>query len=165
MPETGLKTLMLTWALFGLGGCGGESPDDHHGHHHDHNHVHTAMHGGTLVELGDHSHNLEFVLDKDSGTLGIYTFGGHAETFVRIKQPSITLSLNDALGGADHLELAAVANEVTGESVGDTAYFSIQNDNLKGAASLSGKVNSVEIQGQVYSDVPFALNGHHGHTH
>ena len=123
------------------------------------------MHGGTLVELGDHAHNLEFLLDNESGTLGIYTFGGHAEKFLRIKQPSITLSLSEPLGASDLLELQAVANEVTGETVGDTAYFSVQNDNLKGVVSLSGKVNSVEIQGQVYSDVPFELKGHKGHTH
>ena len=123
------------------------------------------MHGGTLVELGDHAHNLELVLDKETGTLGVYTFGGHAEKFVRVKQPSIVLSLDEPLGDAGSLELQAVPNEVTGETVGDTAYFSIQNDNLKEVVSLSGKVNSVELQGHTYTEVPFKLNGNHGHSH
>jgi len=152
-------SLLAASALF-LFGCTAGNQDNH-----DHGHVHVAMHGGILVELGDHAHNLELVLDKETGTLSVYTFGGHAKKFIRVKQPSIVLSLDEPLGDVGSLELQAVANEVTGETVGDTAYFSIQNDNLKEVASLSGKVNSVELQGHTYTEVPFKLNGSHGHSH
>jgi hypothetical protein len=145
--------------------CTGKQ-DDHHGlHDHGHDHVHTAIHGGTLVQLGEHAHNLEFLLDSGEGTLGVYIFGGHAEKFVRIAQPSLKLSLSKKVGGLEALELLAVTNEVTGETVGDTAFFSVQNDNLKGVGSLSGKVFSIEIQGQTYADVPFDLSRVHEHKH
>ena len=73
-----LCIMLLLW------GCGGDSSP-----HHQHHDVHIAPHGGTLVELGDHEFNLEFVHEEDTGSLGIYVLGPHAEKYLRISQPSI----------------------------------------------------------------------------
>ena len=147
--------LLLLAALL-LGGCGGGESG------HGHGHVHKAPHDGTLVELGNHEFNLELVHDEAAGTLAAYVLGAHAERHLQIEQPSIAINLK--AGAETHeLELKAVADELTKETVGDTSHFSAQSEWLK-KHGISGTVVSVTIKGSTYTKVSFDLDAHHGHA-
>lgn len=144
-----------------VAGCGGgndNSPTQSHGH------IHSAPHGGILKELGDHSFNLEFLLNEQLGSLSVYILGPHAEKFIRIEQESLRVNLTSAGETHDFL-LGAMANELTNERVGSTSHFSGLSDWLKGKNLISGVMRSVEIQGVVYEEVSFALGGNHKHHH
>lgn len=132
--------------------CGQKANTDHK---HGSGHVHVAPHGGTLVELGKHVYNLEFVRDNAAGMLTAYVLDGHAENFVRIAAPSIALV---AMPGGKYtpVTLKAAANPVTGETVGDTSEFEAQLDWLGSAADFSG-IFTVEIKGTPFEQVAFHL--------
>ena len=144
-----------------VAGCGGgndNSPTQSHGH------IHSAPHGGILKELGDHSFNLEFLLNEQLGSLSVYILGPHAEKFIRIEQESLRVNLTSAGETHDFL-LGAMANELTNERVGNTSHFSGLSDWLKGKNLISGVMRSVEIQGVVYEEVSFDLGGNQEHAH
>ena len=127
------------------------------GKKHDHSaqkHAHTAPHGGTLVELGDHAYNLEFVRDAATGKLSAYVLDGHAENFIRLKAASFEVV---ASGGAEKrvLVFKPVANPATGETVGDTSQFDAQADWLKTTAAFDATLTSLEIRGTTFSAIPF----------
>jgi len=131
--------------------------DHKHSHgDHGHGHVHTAPHGGTLVEIGQHAFNLEFVRDPAKGLLTAYVLDGHAENFVRLPIPSFSVAAE--LGGkTETLVLSAVANSQTGEKVGDTSQFEVTADFLKSPGALKGAVPNLEIRGQKFESIQFTL--------
>ena len=100
-------------------------------------HEHTAPHGGTLVVFGEEFAHLEFVLDAESGKLTAYALDGEAENPVRLSQPNIQCHIHrDDTGSQTVLELGAVADVLTGESLGDTSEFAGQSEALKGATEF-----------------------------
>ena len=119
-------------------------------------HQHHAPHGGTLVELGDEFAHVELVLDPSDGSLTAYFLDGEAEESVRLKQPSLKLSIN-AQGSrpAQVVELAAQANILTGETVGDSSEFSVTTPSLIGMRSLSGNLGEIVVKGVDFLDVRF----------
>lgn len=136
----------------GLAACG----DEGHSHEGDHTHddAHTAPHGGVLVELGDHAANVELLLDAEAGTLTLYALGPHAEEPVRVAAPSVAVAV-DLPDGPATLDLAAVARELTGETVGDSSEFRVTDPRLVGLAELSGTIPTIAIRGAQYTDVAF----------
>lgn len=124
---------------------------DEHAHH-----AHVAPHGGTLVEVGEHQFALEFVRDAEAGTLTLYVLDAHAENFVRLPAKAIEVTV-DVKGRAEKLSLAAVANELSGETVGDTSQFTAQADWLKRDGEFAGKIAALEIRGTVFKDVAFTF--------
>jgi hypothetical protein len=132
--------------------------DDHHGHGHGHGHSHDALHGGQVIVLGEEAFHLELVRDRAAGRLTLYALDGHMENFVRLSSPTIPISLT--ADGAQHtLELAAVAQSATGETVGDTSQFSAPADWLRNARNISGRIAAIEIRGQTFTDIAFDLAG------
>lgn len=117
-------------------------------------HAHEAPHGGTLVELGEHVGFLEFVIDAGAGSLTAYVLDGGAEQAVRIAQPTLTVTFDapQALAGQT-LTLAAKANVLTGETVGDTSEFVVTHPGLKGQTTFSGRVGDVAVKGQTFKDL------------
>lgn len=150
-----IRFTLAALVLYTLTAC--EKKDDHASHEHteEHKHVHTAPHGGTLVEIGEHSYNLELLREATTGKLTAWILDGHAENFVRIKTQ--TLELVAMPGGKfTPLTLQAVANPSTGENIGDTSQFEVQADWLKTAANFSG-IFTVEIKGTKFEKVEFHL--------
>jgi hypothetical protein len=144
-----MKFLPACFALLCLVLTACSKSDSHAGHG---EHVHRAPHGGTLVELGEHAYNLEIVRDAAAGKLTVYVLDGHAENFVRITASSLDATITI---GAEKksLTLAAVANPVTGETVGNTSQFEAQADSLKSPGALSLTINSVEIRGTKFTNI------------
>ncbi|MBL9189787.1 MAG: hypothetical protein JNK23_20060 [Opitutaceae bacterium] len=148
-----LRLCLALLALAALSACGKKDP--HAGHDHG-GHVHKAPHGGHLVELGDHAANLELVRDDAAGKLTAYFLDGHAENFVRIAAPSITVTAY-AAGQRQTVTLAAVANAATGETVGNTSQFEGAAPWLKDAGEFNGEVGAVEIRGTKFAPAAFKL--------
>lgn len=148
-----LRLLLSALALAAFAGCG--KRDSHAGHNHG-GHVHTAPHGGLLVELGDHAANLELVRDDAAGKLTAYVLDGHAENFVRIAAPSITVTAY-AAGQRQTVTLVAVANSATGETVGNTSQFEGPAPWLKDAGEFNGETGPIEIRGTKFGPSAFKL--------
>jgi len=148
--------LGLVSVLAVLSGC---KKQDHAHADHAHNHgghVHTAPHGGVLVELGEHAFNLEFVVQPDAGRLLVYLLSGHADQFVRSNLPSIELWIMDGEQSRE-LVLQAMANPITGETVGNTSLFSAEADWLKRGAAFTGVIKSVSLGGARFEGIRFAI--------
>lgn len=143
-----------------LVGCGEShsSHGDHDGHAHGAGHVHVAPHGGTLVEIGEHAFNVEFVRDFEAGKLTAYILDGHAEAYVRLPAPSLDILVTRS-GQPETVKLVAVANSQTGEKVGDTSQFEITSEWLKDKGPLSGEIQTLEIRGSKFAGVKFQLPG------
>jgi hypothetical protein len=156
-----MKTCLLVGSLLALGLLSGCKKQDaahaDHAHAHDHGgHVHAAPHGGVLVELGEHAFNMEFVVQPDAGRLLVYLLSGHADQFVRSNLPSIELWIMDGEQSRE-LVLQAMANPITGETVGNTSLFSAEAEWLKRGAAFTGVVKSVSLGGARFEGIRFAI--------
>jgi hypothetical protein len=114
-----------------------------------HSHVHHAPHGGSLQVFGDELAHLELVLDPKHGRLSAYALDGEAEKAVRLAQASLRLRVQplDPPGPAFTLTLKAVANELTGEKLGDSSQFEGQAKGLKGLRRFSAVLAAIRIRG------------------
>jgi len=145
--------LVLGW-FAALAGCSkGDSSHDHAVHA---EHAHTAPHGGTLVELGEHAYNLEFVRELDTGRLSAYVLDGHAENFIRIKAASFAVI---ATVGTEKrpVTFKAVANPATGETVGDTSQFDAEDGWVRTTPTFDGVITSLDVRGSKFANVAFSL--------
>jgi hypothetical protein len=122
-------------------------------------HHHTAPHGGLLVEVGSHQFNLELLHDAANGTLTLYTLDAHAENFVRTAMRAIDVTLH-AGGQIRSLTLKPVANPATGETVGATSQYEVQDDWLKASGEISGIITELDFNGTRFSGIPFASTKH-----
>jgi hypothetical protein len=122
-------------------------------------HHHTAPHGGVLVEVGSHQFNLELLHDAATGTLTLYTLDAHAENFVRTAMRAIDVTLH-AGGQIRSLTLKSVANPATGETVGATSQYEVQDDWLKASGEISGIITELDFNGTKFSGIPFASTKH-----
>jgi len=150
-----MRASRIVLPLLALAACSEE-----HGHGRDHDevehkpHAHESPRGGQLVELGDHMAQLDFVLDADTGTLHAYVMDGHASESVRIEMKAIPVTVT--IAGEDLvLELEAQADELSGETVGDTSHFMVQSDRLRNARGFEGSVGRIEVYGTAFTDVEF----------
>ena len=171
MPHCHLRhsfATLLAAATLLFTACGGHD----HAHSakgsdgHSHGHAHTAPHGGLLVELGDHQFNLELLLDRATGTLTAYMLDAHAEDFVRVEWPELTLAFTSPTGR--FLAIAAVADPLTQETVGNTSQFSAHADWLIDTADYSGTIPALSIKGTPVPAATFILStapAHHDHDH
>jgi hypothetical protein len=118
-------------------------------------HVHVAPHGGTLVELGEHAYAVELVRDDAAGRLTAYVFDGHVEKSIRITSPTLELI---AMPGGSYtpVSMKAVANPITGETIGDTSQFEASAEWLKTAGEFAG-IFTIEIRGTRYEQVAYSL--------
>lgn len=119
-------------------------------------HEHHAPHNGILIVLGEEFAHLELVLDKETGTLSAYSLDGEAENSAPLNQQEIVfkIMLRNTTSAFD-LTLKAVANPLTGETVGNTSEFKAQADALKGLSEFKGMIVDVVTKGQDFKDVSF----------
>ena len=160
-----LAALTVLPMMLGLMGCSNSTPapapadTKKEGAATEAHHEHKPPHHGTLVEFGEEFSHLELVLDPATGTLKAYVLDGEAEKTIRIAVPE--LEIKAQLSGADGkktdtiLKLSAQADELTGEKVGDTSVFQVQNDALKGVKDFDGTVSVLTIKGKEFKDTKF----------
>ncbi len=159
---------VLAWMLVcgvALCGCGKPAPvveeaekghEEHADHDHEEpHHAHSPKYGGTLVEVGEHVGQLEFLLDKATGKLTVYAMDGHAESPVRL--PWTEFKFDVVVGDAAPVGVAAlpVASALTGETVGDSAQFEAVVPELKGAENFKVQVPPFEYRGVQVAAISF----------
>jgi hypothetical protein len=111
-------------------------------------------HGGTPVVLGQAEYHLELVSDHVTGRLQAYVLDGEMEDFVRSSSPTLELAVTTP-GGPRQLVLAAVANPVTGETVGDTSLFEGQSDWIRTTPDFDADLATITIRGTPFTHVRF----------
>lgn len=149
------------------------------GHKHDHKthadaqdethqHQHHAPHGGALIPLGDHFAHLEVVLAPKTGDLTVFVLDKEAEKAVRIAQKEIALQIS--MGKGDNAReigarLGARANDLTGDTVGDSSEFTVNVEELKNVDHFRGRVLEINLLGQEIKDLEFTYPSDEGHAH
>jgi hypothetical protein len=114
-----------------------------------------APHGGKLVEIGKHGLGIHLeLLLNDQGFLQIFILDAHAENFVRIAQPAIEFLATDSTGAKKTFQCDAVADHVTGSTVGDTAQFT-SREKFFGEFPLKGNISSLKVLGKTYKMIAF----------
>lgn len=131
---------------------------DHHDHHH------TAPNGGMLIPLGDHFANVELLFDPESGKVRIWLLDGCAENYIRSSMPSVDLVVRRKEVQPDvtpaqqdrvvRIKLAAIANRLTGETVGNTSEFAAIIDSMRGVLQFHGFLERIEIRSEEFLKVP-----------
>jgi hypothetical protein len=58
------------------------------------------------------------------------------------------------------LTLKSVANPATGETVGATSQYEVQDDWLKASGEISGIITELDFNGTKFSGIPFASTKH-----
>ncbi|MEM9158043.1 MAG: hypothetical protein AAGB46_03260 [Verrucomicrobiota bacterium] len=151
MRTFGIWVLVLGF----LAGCGKEHDHADHdgGHHH---HAHTAPHGGSLVMLGNHEAQLEFVVDSENKLLVMYVLDGHAEHFLRIPQESVELEISYE-GAKETVTLMAIGNAATGETVGDTSQFQSKVSWAFDGVKFGARLKEIAVRGTTYSEEAFSF--------
>jgi hypothetical protein len=147
---------ILCFAL-SLGSCGQDH--DGHGHSESDAHYHAPLHGGVLIELGEHGsgYNLELFLE-DQGFLQIFVWDAHVDNLVRIEQENIDLLLSDANATERTLTCPAVEDTATGETVGNTSLFA-STEKIADQLPLNGVIPIIKVIGKTYENIPFEFNG------
>jgi len=147
IPPLAAAASLAVLALLGCSRPAGPPAEASKHHHH-------PPHGGTPVVLGDEQYHLELVLDAPTGTLQAYVLDAEMENFVRCAAPSIEVAAT-VNGEERTLVLSAVANPMTGETVGDTSLFQARALWLESAATFDGVIRSIPIRGTTFSGVRF----------
>ncbi|MEM9381121.1 MAG: hypothetical protein AAGB93_14310 [Planctomycetota bacterium] len=159
-----VQTATVAAVAAALTACGGS--DGHGDHDHEHEgHVHVAPNGGTLVELGDHVANVEFLLDSETGEMTMFALGAHAETSLRSPSESVTITIDNHGESTFDVVLAAQAAELSGETVGDSSKFVGKSDDLVGVDHFHGLIKTFNLKGTEWTDVTFDFPGEHDHDH
>lgn len=134
----------------------------HHGHHHE------APHGGTLVVLGNEFAHIEMLLNQTNGALKIYFFDSHVQGSVRVKAKDVSMTLDTGKEKIP-LTLNAQANELTGETVGNSSEFLVQSDKLKGLSHFAVTMGAFTVKGVSFKNIKFKFpegnEDHSGHAH
>jgi len=117
-------------------------------------HEHKPPHRGTPVELGEEENHVEFVLDAPQGKLQAFVMDGELENFVRIPAEALEITAQVA-GHPETLIMRAVANNATGEKVGDTSLFEAQADWLKSTPNFEGVLKEITVRGKTYTNIAF----------
>lgn len=157
-PFGNIRSLLLALSLTLLG-CGNGDHDHEHDHHDEHahdDHHHAPPRGGIMIELGEHEYQVEFKMQPEVERFTMWIMDGHAESPVRIEAETVKMIIHheSPSGPADaDYELAAVANENTGETVGNTSQFSIPIDRLGTLGSFKATLRSLTIRGKEFKDI------------
>lgn len=146
-----ISALALTVALFtGCSKTETAPPTKEAAHHHEHK----PPHGGAPVELGEEENHVEFVLDAPNGKLQAFVMDGELENFVRIAAPSLEIGAQVS-GHQEKLILQPIANNATGETVGDTSLFEAQADWLKTTPTFDAVLKEITVHTKTYTNIAF----------
>jgi hypothetical protein len=112
-------------------------------------HEHKPPHHGSLQVFGKELAHLELLLDAKTGKLTAYALDGEAEHSVRLVQASIKIRVLRSIPQRPPFTvvLHAVANPLTGETVGDSSQFEGDNGRLAGLTAFEGQCEKVTLRG------------------
>ncbi|MDH3591586.1 MAG: hypothetical protein OER88_06890 [Planctomycetota bacterium] len=121
---------------------------------HEHGHAADARFGGKMVEIGDHFAWAEIRVDNDDGTITLWMWDAHVENPERLKMKEIVF--HTRLGGRQTaVTLAAQADSLTGEKIGDTQRFLGSDRRLIGLKSVAGEIEAIDVKGITFEHIKF----------
>jgi len=97
---------------------------------------------------------MELVLDASAGRLDAYILDDDFENFVRTTMESFEMTAR-LPGRQETLAFKAVANNATGETIGDTSMLEAQADWLKTEKTFDAVLKQVTVHGTTYSNITF----------
>ena len=114
------------------------------------------------MELGEEAAHLEVLWNTENGKMVVYCIDGECERPLRTTQKQLNLKVD-----GETFVLQAVANPLTGETVGDSSEFEGEFPALKSRAKWEGKFAEITLQGQVYKNLDFDYppSEEHQHSH
>ena len=119
-----------------------------------HGHAHHAPHGGTLILLGDHAAHIELVHQASAGQLTAFLLDGHAEYPVRSEAAALEFQIRSSPDVPwSTITLAAVANPLSGETIGDTSEFSGSSEALAGIDAFQLRTPPLRLRGVDFAAV------------
>ena len=98
--------------------------------------------------------HVEFLIDPTNGDLACYLLSAHAIEPVRTTRETLRLWF-ESEGEPVLVELAAHANSLSGETVGDTSEFRVAHEMFAGAGPWKGRIEEIDLRGKTYKDVEF----------
>ncbi len=104
---------------------------------------------------------MELVFDSASGLLTAYILDGEAEQPIRLSTATLTVGITAPGATPVSVSLAAVANALTGETVGDSSQFQARVPSLTGLSTFAGILPSLTVKGQAFTDVAFTFPAEH----
>lgn len=146
--------LCIALAAGFFGGCSKSDPVAASATAAVHKHEHHPPHGGAPVELGEEENHVEIVRDANTGKLQAFVLDGELENFVRIAAPSVEVTAQVA-GKEEKLLFQPIANNATGEKVGDTSLFEAQAEWVKTTGEFDAVLKEITIHGKTYTNVAF----------
>ncbi|MHC5019415.1 MAG: hypothetical protein ACYTGX_04755 [Planctomycetota bacterium] len=151
-----LIALALTLLVLCAAGCNGKpqppapTPGGGGGHG-----AHQPPPGWCGVAVGDHFAHLAVKSDPATGQLDVVIYDGHFEHPVRVKDAAVTIRITLPPGEFVDVQCDAVADQLSGETVGDSATFRGRNDVLKGKTEFTAVFLGATIKGQAMGEVEF----------
>ena len=108
------------------------------------------------MELGEEEYHVEVVRDAAAGKLQAFVLDGELENFVRIAAPSLEMTATVS-GHEEKLVFLPIANNATGEKVGDTSLFEAQADWVKATPAFDAVLKEITVRTKTYSNVAFSF--------
>ena len=121
------RSVIVTAAVLGLAGCGGDSATTSSNTGSGAQHEHEAPHGGHIIELGSEEYHAEIIHDDDTHTIGIYILDSEAQGAVAIGAKSVTINVVADNHPAQYTLSAAPQ---TGDMDDNSSYFELVNEEL-----------------------------------
>ncbi|MEE8105037.1 MAG: hypothetical protein V3T86_05835 [Planctomycetota bacterium] len=149
---------LATYLIASLAFACGQNGDDHNTGSEktdSQGHAHAAKFGGTLVEIGDHFAQAEIVFDNETGLITVYFWDGHVETPRRLKAKTIAATVTTPTGDVE-VALAAQADALAGETIGNSSRFEAEVAALKGADAVKGSFGPLDFAGKIFAEVKFS---------
>ena len=91
---------------------------------------------------------------RPDGKLRAFVMDGELENFVRIDAPLVEITAQVS-GQQEKLSLHPVANNATGEQVGDTSLFEARADWLKTTPTFDAVLREITVHGKTYTNILF----------
>jgi hypothetical protein len=123
-------------------------------HHHG-----SGPHDGTVTDWGGGVYHVEFTVDHDKKSTGVYILGSDGKSPQPIKADKVLLSINEP---AFQVELKA--DPLPGEAAGTSSRFVGEHDNLGIVREFAGTITG-EVDGTPYAGDFAEVAGEHGHEH
>lgn len=123
------------------------------------------LEGGSLVTLndwmvtgveestGETLAQLEVHIDKTAGALSIYVVDAGVTSYVRTAQASLVVEIQPEEGEPYEMTLNHVANDATGETIGDSAHYRATDARLQGLPYVNGTVRAITVNGMTFENV------------
>jgi hypothetical protein len=121
-------------------------------------------HGGTPVLIADHKFHLELVRDPSAGLMQAYVLDDHFEGYVPVRETNFIMTAVFA-GKTNQVEFKRSANPAEGKIAATSSLFEGRADWIKSASNFTGRIPTITLNGQTFTNISFPFPKGTQHTH